>query len=297
MTEFEELDEASPSLRAAGRRSTLVSVAVNIGLMLMQIGVGIWSNSQALIADGIHSLSDLFSDFVVLFAGKYSHLDPDAEHQYGHYRFENAASMVLGGMLLAVGGGMLWSAFQHIQSTDPVGTVHLAALWIAVIALVTKELLFRYMLAIAERLRSSLLVANAWHARSDAASSLIVAIGIIGSFCGFPLLDPIAALIVGLMVTRMGAKFAWSALNDLMDRAISQEEIEAIRTTLIGTEGIQAIHDLRTRRVGDFTLVDVHLEIDGDKSVREGHDIALEARRRVMAAHKVLNVMTHVDPV
>ncbi len=296
--EFEHGSEHdSASLRAAGRKSTLVSVGVNIGLMLLQISVGLWAHSQALVADGIHSLSDLFSDFVVLLAGKYSHLDPDDEHQYGHYRFENAASMVLGAMLIMVGIGMLWNAFMHIQHTTTSQNLHLSALWIAIIALVSKELLFRYMLAIAKRIRSSLLIANAWHARSDAASSLIVAIGIIGTFAGFPLLDPIAALIVGLMVTKMGLQFFWSALNDLMDHAISHEEIVQIQTTLEATPGILGVHNLRTRRMGDFCLVDVHLEIDGQKTVTEGHAIALEARRRVMEDHQVLNVMTHVDPV
>jgi len=298
LDEFEHSSEHnSADLRAAGRKSTLVSVGVNIGLMLLQISVGLWAHSQALVADGIHSLSDLFSDFVVLLAGKYSHLDPDDEHQYGHYRFENAASMVLGAMLIMVGAGMLWNALMHIQHTAASQNLHLSALWIAIIALVSKELLFRYMLAIAKRIRSSLLIANAWHARSDAASSLIVAIGIIGTFAGFPLLDPIAALIVGLMVTKMGLQFFWSALNDLMDHAISHGEIEQIRTTLEATPGILGVHNLRTRRMGDFSLVDVHLEIDGLKTVTEGHAIALEARRRVMEDHQVLNVMTHVDPV
>ncbi|HOA93685.1 MAG TPA: cation diffusion facilitator family transporter, partial [Quisquiliibacterium sp.] len=197
--------EHSPQERAAaGTRSTWVSVVVNLLLTATQIAVGVLTRSQALIADGIHSLSDLVSDFVVLLAGHHSRKDADADHPYGHHRFETAASLALGGLLLAVGLGMLWSALGKLQSPETVPTVGALALWVAGGALIAKELLFRYMLAVAKKVKSSMLVANAWHARSDAASSLVVAVGIVGNMAGYPILDPIAALIVGLMVTRMG---------------------------------------------------------------------------------------------
>lgn len=297
-TDVDEHDpQDGPNRAAAGRRSTWVSVIVNILLTACQATAGVFAGSQALIADAIHSLSDLVSDFVVLVAGHYSHKEVDADHTYGHQRYENAASLALGGLLLAVGLGMLWAAFQKIQAPHSVPSVHMIALWVALAALAAKELLFRYMLAVATKLRSSLLVANAWHARSDAASSLVVALGIGGNLLGFPLLDPIAALIVGLMVGKMGWGFFWSALHDLMDRAVSEEESAAIAATLRATPGVLGIHDLRTRKMGDLAIVDVHLEINAHKSVAEGHDIAVLARRRVLDAHHVLNVMTHVDPV
>ncbi|MGB7479097.1 MAG: cation diffusion facilitator family transporter [Burkholderiaceae bacterium] len=281
--------------RAAGRKSTWVSVAVNLVLTVGQVATGIFAGSQALVADGIHSLSDLLSDFVVLLAGRHSHKAADADHAYGHLRYENAASLALGGLLLAVSAGMLWAAFGKIQA--PAQAVHQLALWTALATLAIKEGLFRYLLAVAHRVRSSLLAANAWHARSDAASSLVVALGIGGNLLGFPLLDPIAALVVGLMIGRMGWRFFWNALNDLMDRAVSSEEAAAIAATLRATPGVMGIHDLRTRRMGDMTLVDVHLELDARQSVAEGHRIAVLARQRVLEAHRVLDVMTHVDPV
>lgn len=151
-------------------------------------------------------------------------------------------------------------------------------------------------LRVAERLKSSMLVANAWHARSDAASSLVVAVGIVGNLAGYPILDPIAALVVGLMVGRMGWGFGWEALHDLMDRAVDEEEVEAIRRTLLESPGVLGLHDLRTRKMGDMIVVDVHLDIDGSLSVVAGHDIAVAARQRVLERHRVLNVMTHVDP-
>jgi cation diffusion facilitator family transporter len=292
-----EVDEETPERQTATTRSTLVSVAVNLMLSIGQLVVGLISGSQGLIADGIHSLSDLAADFVVLLAAHHSRKEADEDHQYGHHRYENAASLVLGGLLVAVGVGMLWAAAHKLTHPESIPTVHMIALWVALAALAAKELLFRYLLRVAERVRSSMLIANAWHARSDAASSLVVAGGIVGNVMGFPMLDPVAALVVGLMVAKMGFGFAWNALDDLMDRAVDAETLAGIRAMIEDTPGVLGLHDLRTRKMADLIVVDVHLEIDGDLTVREGHDIADEAQRRVMAAFPILNVMTHVDPV
>ncbi len=281
---------------AAASRSTWVSVGVNIGLTVTQISVGMISKSQGLVADGIHSLSDLVADFVVLFASHHSKKDADEGHPYGHHRFETAASMVLGVLLLVVGVGMLWSAFRKLEDPDKVAQVHIVAMWVALGALAAKELLFRYMLKVAKRVKSGMLVANAWHARSDAASSLVVSIGIVGNLAGYPILDPIAALIVGFMVAKMGWEFAWDALHDLMDRGADEQEVEAIRRTIVETSGVIDVHDIRTRKMGDMIVVDAHLEIAADITVEAGHDIAVEARQRVLQRHRVLNLMTHVDP-
>ena len=281
---------------AAASRSTWVSVGVNLVLTTVQIVVGVFAKSQGLIADGIHSLSDLVADFVVLFASHHSKKDADEDHPYGHQRFETAASLVLGLLLVVVGVGMLWSAFRKLEAPETVQQVHVIALWVAAGALVTKELLFRYMLTVAKRVKSTMLVANAWHARSDAASSLVVGLGIIGNLAGYPILDPIAALIVGFLVAKMGWGFGWSAMHDLMDRAVDEQEVAAIRQTLAETPGVSGVHDVRTRKMGDMIVVDAHLEVDASISVEAGHDIAVVARQRVMQRHRVLNLMTHVDP-
>jgi len=281
---------------AAASRSTWVSVGVNLVLTTAQIIAGVLTKSQGLIADGIHSLSDLVADFVVLFANHHSQKDADEDHPYGHQRFETAASLVLGLLLLAVGLGMLWSAVAKLQTPETIATVHIAALWVAAGALVAKELLFRYMLSVAKRVKSSMLVANAWHARSDAASSLVVGVGIIGNLAGYPILDPIAAAIVGFMVTKMGWNFGWDAMHDLMDRAVDDAEVRAIRQTLLDTPGISGVHDVRTRKMGDMIVVDAHLEVVATLTVEQGHDIAVLARQRVMERHRVINLMTHIDP-
>jgi cation diffusion facilitator family transporter len=295
--EDHEHPEHAPEDRArAASRSTWVSVAVNVVLSATQIIVGALAHSQGLIADGVHSLSDLLSDFVVLFAGHHAKKGADQDHPYGHQRFETAASLVLGILLLAVGLGMLWSAYGKLAAPETVSQVHAVALWVAGVALVAKEGLFRYMLAVATRVKSSMLVANAWHARSDAASSLVVGVGVAGNLAGYPILDPIAAFIVGCLVVKMGFGFAWDALHDLVDRSVDEQEVQAIRRTLSETPGVENVHDVRTRKMGDLIVVDAHLEVDATITVEAGHDIAVLAQKRVLERHRVLNLMTHVDP-
>ncbi|MES2756251.1 MAG: cation diffusion facilitator family transporter [Pseudomonadota bacterium] len=281
---------------AAATRSTWVSVAVNIALSGLQISVGVLAKSQGLIADGVHSLSDLVADFVVLFASRHGAKEADPGHPYGHQRFENAASMVVGALLLAVGAGMAGSAIGKLQNPESIPVVHAIALAVAAAALVAKEILFRYMLKIATKVKSSMLVANAWHARSDAASSLVVGIGIAGNLAGYPLLDPIAALVVGLMIAKMGWGFSWNALHELMDRGVDEQEVAAITNTLAATPGVMGVHDVRTRKMGDMIVVDAHIEVDATVPVEAGHDIAVSARRGVMERHRVLSLMIHVDP-
>ncbi|MBT8522609.1 cation transporter [Polynucleobacter paneuropaeus] len=294
---IENLEDASAEKQSAAKKSTLVSVAVNLTLTVSQVFAGLLSGSQGLIADGIHSLTDLIADFVVLFANHHSAKDADEDHHYGHQRYETAASLFLGISLLVVALGMLWSAGHKIVNPIAASQISILALYVALGSLVAKELLFRYMLAVAKRVRSSMLVANAWHARSDAASSLVVSVGIVGALLGFPILDSVGALIVGLMIIRTGWSFSWDALNDLMDRAVSEEEHQHIEKIILSTEGVLGCHDLRTRKMGDMILVDVHIEVDANVTVQVGHDIALTAANQVKAELPILNVMTHIDPI
>lgn len=291
-----ELESGSAEKHAAARKSTFVSVALNILLMSLQIVVGLIAQSQALVADGMHSLADLISDFIVLVANRASGEEPDADHNYGHARYETVASLFLGGLLIAVGVGMLWRAGVRLANLDDIPAVHASALAVAVLVLVSKEALFRYMLREAKRVRSALLVANAWHARSDAASSLVVAIGIIGSLAGVRLLDPIAAAIVGFLVGRMGWVIGWNALQDLSDRALDDAATADIRKLLAATPGVVDVDELRTRKMGDFALVDAHILVDPLISVSEGHYIAESARSRVLTDERVLDALIHVDP-
>ncbi|NLY65126.1 MAG: cation transporter [Alcaligenaceae bacterium] len=289
------LDQTKERVRVA-RISTWVSVGVNFTLSILQIIIGIIAQSQALIADAVHTLSDLVSDFAVLFASKHANKGPDESHQFGHQRFETLAALGIGILLLLVGVEMIWAAAVSVQSGQSIAPVHYSALIIALATLIGKELLFRYLLKQAEKVRSSMLVANAWHSRSDAASSLIVAIGIIANMAGLTWADPIAALIVGLMVSRMGLKFIWSTLNDLTDRSVDNETYQRIHEKMAGTPGLLGIHDLKTRKMGDMILVEVHLELPASMTIAEGHAISDELCRRAMEDEDILDITTHFDP-
>lgn len=295
--DYSEVPFDDPRRHAMATRSTWVSVAVNILLTAVQIVAGFFSHSQSLIADGMHSLSDLVCDFLVLVASHHSKDPADEGHPYGHGRVETAASFALGAILATTGGAIIVAAAMKLQNIDTLTPVAPMALWVAGIALIAKESLFRYMLHVGEKLRSPMLIANAWHARSDAASSLVVAVGIGGNLLGFIFADSVAAIIVGFMIVRMGIVFAWDAFQELIDAGLSIEEVDGIRQTLIDTPGVESLHELRTRRMAHRALVDAHILVNPRISVSEGHSIAERARGRVLKSHpSVVDVLVHVDP-
>lgn len=281
---------------AAGQRCTWISVLVNLLLSVVQVVVGLLANAQSLVADGLHSASDLVADFLVLYANRQSRHPADDKHPYGHGRVETVTSLALGGILGMTGLALLYGAgsrLTHLAEVPPVAPV---ALWTALATLVAKELLFRYMLAVGEKVRSPMLIANAWHARSDAASSLVVAAGIGGSLLGFVYADLLAAAIVGFMIVRMGWVFAYEALRELIDTALSEEETEQIRAALLATPGVIGVHDLRTRRMAHQAQVDAHVLVASRVSVSEGHRVAEAARVSVLQqVPQVMEVLVHVD--
>ncbi len=288
--------QVDPERFREGQRITWVSVGVNVVLTAMQVVVGLLAHSVSLIADAMHTLSDVVADVFVLYANRKGAEAADDEHPYGHGRFETAASLVLGVLLAVTGGGILISAAGRLQNLEALPPVGVAAMWAAVATLLAKEGLFRYMLGVAERLRSPMLVANAWHARADALSSLVVAAGVGGSLLGFPFADAAAAIVVGAMIVKAGVGFAWDAMRELIDTGLSAEEAGRIRTTIAETPGVIDLHELRTRRMAHQVLVDAHIQVDGRISVSEGHRIAEGARARVLADHpEVLDVLVHVD--
>ena len=289
-------EPAFPERYAAARKSTWVSIVINLLLTLLQVGAGYLGRSQSLMADGLHSLSDLFADIMVLFANRHGNRHADANHPYGHARIETAATLILGVALATLGIALLVAAGVRLQHPELVQPVHPFTLWIALIALAAKEGMFRYMLTVAKRVRSQMLVANAWHARSDAASSLVVTAGIAGNLMGYTFLDLVAAAVVGVMIAHMGGKFALSALAELVDTGLSAEEVQAIADTLLATPGVRSLHELRTRKMADNALVDAHVIVDPKISVSEGHYIAEAARQAVLLKHHVVDVMVHIDP-
>lgn len=282
---------------AAAQRATWVSVFVNLALTVIQIVVGWVAHSQSLVAHGLHSFSDLLSDFLVLYASRQGAHPADEAHPYGHARVETAATLVLGVSLMLIGGGILWESGLRLQHVEALQAVEWSAFWVAVATVVSKEGLYRYLVRAAERLRSQLLAANALHTRADAASALVVVVGIGGALFGWRFLDLLAAALMGFMVLRMGGKLAWGALQELIDTGLDAAQVAAIRATLEGTPGVLGLHALRTRRMAHQALVDAHVLVNPRISVSEGHRIAEAARARVLRDHsEVLDVLVHIDP-
>lgn len=285
-----------PARYRASRRVTLVSVVINIALTVAQVVIGIVGHSQALIADGMHTLSDLVTDVMVLFALKHGSKAADEEHPYGHGRIETAMTMALGALLLIVGLGIAAGAGMRFIDREPFVIPSAITLAMAIATLVAKEGLYRYLMRTAERFDSDLLRANAWHSRSDAISSLVVVIGIGGALIGFGYMDAVAAIIVSIMVAKVGAQLAWQALRELIDTGLSPEELATIRDSIQSVTGVKALHMLRTRRVGGQALVDVHILVDPRLSVSEGHHISETVRAKLIHdVAPVTDVTVHID--
>ncbi len=291
------LDTTDPTRYRASRRVTWISVVLNLILTAAQVIVGTVGSSHALVADGLHTLSDLITDGIVLFALKHSVKDADEEHPYGHGRIETAVTLVLGAMLLAVALGIAWRAGDRLLfSAEPFLTPSVLTFWVALVTLGVKEWLYRYTIRTAARFDSAMLRANAWHHRSDAISSLIVVAGIGGALYGYVYLDSVAAIVVSAFIGKIGIELSWQALKELIDTGLGAEQREAIRDVIQQVAGVKALHLLRTRRVGSDAFIDVHILVDRHLSVSEGHQIGEVVRKRLIEEiRSVADVMVHID--
>ena len=266
----------------AKRRVTLVGAVINLLLSVGKIVGGIVGQSQALIADGVHSLSDLLSDALVLFASRWGSLEADHNHPYGHERIETLATLGVGLLLLAVGAGFLIDSVGRLLNPERLWTPGWLAFGIAVLSVLTKEGLYHYTVRVARQTGSSLLRANAWHHRSDAFSSVVVIIGIGGALAGLLWLDAVAAAIVGVMLGWVGWRLLGEAATELVDTGLSERELDALAETIDAVDGVRGHGRLRSRRMGGRIFVDVRVLVDGQLTVREGHKIAEQVRLRVI---------------
>ena len=278
------------------KRITLIGALKNAFLGCIKVVGGTFSHSHALIADGVHSFSDLLTDFMVVFASKYGSQDADASHPYGHQRIETAATLLLALLLILAGAGIAWDSLDELinSAVDKPG---LFALPIALLSIAANEGLFHYTHHIGKRIQSSLIIANAWHHRSDAASSIVVALGLLGSLFGFFYLDAIAAIIVGLMIIKMGMSYGWNSVKELVDSAVEPSVLEKIKQIIQSVDGVEKIHQLRSRSMGGDIYIDVHILVNPYISVSEGHYIAQHVDKiLVEQLDAVKDVTVHVDP-
>ncbi|WMJ08178.1 cation diffusion facilitator family transporter [Nitrosomonas sp. sh817] len=279
------------------RKVTLIGSVLDFVLGVAKILVGWLANSQALIADGIHSFSDLLTDFMVLYAARHSHQAADETHPYGHGRIETVATVSLGLVLTGIGIGIAYSAVQRLNEPDVLLEFSVVAALVAVVSIVSKEWIYRYTMAAARRLRSEMLMANAWHSRSDAFSSIVVLIGIAGVMLGHAYLDAVAAVIVAAMIAKIGFDLVRSSTQELIDSALEPDKVSAIRDHIHAVNGVRSAHTLRTRKSAGNAFVDVHIQVDPRLSVSEGHQIADAVRQRLLEQiDEVTDVTIHIDP-
>lgn len=290
-------DQSRRDLKA-GLTVTWVGVAVNIALFAAKLVAGLLGRSQALVADAVHSLSDLFSDFVVLLGLKLGHKKEDEDHHFGHARIETISGMMVGAILLVVGIGIAYNAIVTIYE-HRVATPGLMAIIVAFISVILKEAMYWYTVTVGRRTKSLALVANAWHHRTDGFSSVAVLIGVTAAYVNpdWHLADAIAAIVVVIFIMKIGASLTWAGLKQVVDTAPDRDVQDQLIRTAREVTGVRQVHDVRARYSGAQILVEMHIVVDPELTVREGHCIADEVRDRVVAAvDDVTRVIVHVDP-
>jgi cation diffusion facilitator family transporter len=281
MAELSEIEQA----RKLKARASYVGAAINVTQTLLKIGFGLLWQSSALIADGVHSLSDLLSDFLVIIAVRMGSREADHEHPYGHRRFETIATVILGISLLIIGGGIAWSVMKRMEQPEHLATPDVMSLGVVVLSILVNEWLYHYTKRIAKITRSKLLLANAWHQRSIGAVLL-----------GYPLADAIAAIVVALMVVKIGFNLIMQGIKELVDTALPPSKLAEIRAAIFDIEGVEGIHLLRSRQMGEDALIDAHIIVDPRITVSEGHSISDAVRDELISRFDdVMDVLVHVD--
>ncbi|AZR72133.1 hypothetical protein BBF96_01220 [Anoxybacter fermentans] len=281
---------------AVGKRVLIVTIIGNVILTILKAIAGFLSGSTAMISDAVHSLSDILSTVVAMIGIKISSLPADEDHHYGHGRAEAVATKILAMLIVFTGLGIGWAAVEGLIRGDYTIPGQ-AALWAALISIVSKEWMYRYTRKKGEEIKSNALIADAHHHRSDAFSSITALIGIAGGRLGYPILDPIAGLIVAVLVVKIGAELYWESIQELVDRAPAREILKEIARATVYTEGVINVHDIKARTHGPHVYVDLTICVNRFLPVYKGHEIA-HATVDHIKKHlpEVKDVLVHVNP-
>ena len=272
---------------------TWLGLVANLILALAKGFIGIIANSSALIADAGHSVSDLFSDGITLWAVRMSGIPKDENHPYGHGKFETVGTFLIALLLLFTGVGVAWHVFNKMDAPEVPETI---ALWMAGIAIIVKEALFHVTRMVGRRSGSRILLANAWHHRSDAISSVAALVGIAGAQWGVPLMDPIAGMLVAGLIIKTGIDIGYESIRELTDENVEEEVISELNKIMSGIEGVDHYHEMRARRMGPHLLVDLHIEVDSMMSISAAHQVAERVRLGILEKLPAVNeVLVHVD--
>ncbi|MCP4075753.1 MAG: cation transporter [Gammaproteobacteria bacterium] len=279
------------------QKVTYTGILVNTLLALAQIISGLIAHSQALLADGLHTLADLISDFIVLITAHHSAKAADDDHPYGHARIETLSSIFLGLALIAVALGMGYKGIQTFAQTETVQTESYALVF-AFIAIFSKEFLYRYTIHAARKIKSTLLESNALHHRSDVFSSIIVVIGVGAQVAGIEHMDALAAIIISVMISLMGIHLVKKAFEELIDTSLDQHLVEKIKDHINKMSGVITVHSLRSRSMGGMGFIDTEIRVNPRLSVSEAHYISLHIEKTVKKKFsEISDITVHIDPV
>ena len=285
-------------------RITFVGSVGNLILLLFKFVAGIWGHSSAMLADAVHSLSDFVTDVVVIVFVNISSKPKDAGHDYGHGKYETLATSIIGLALLVVGVSLFWDSlhkvFDYWVLGEPLESPGWIALMAALVSILIKELLFQITYRVGKRQNSQAVIANAWHHRSDALSSIGTTLGIGGAILLGPdwhVLDPLAAMVVSVFIVKVSLELMIPAINDLLEQSLPKEVENEILSIISENPKVKEPHNLRTRRIGNDFAIEVHIRVDGDMSVREAHALTKEIERKLYQKYgNTTHVVIHVEP-
>ncbi len=282
--------------RSEASRVTIVGMVLDAVLGFIKVVAGAIFHSQALIVDGIHSFTDVASDLVVLAVMRVSRQAPDQEHPYGHQRIETLGTMILGSLLIAVGAALAWDNILRLYEAESKIIPQWPILAAAGVSVISKEWIYRYTRRVGLAIRSDLIVANAWHSRTDAFSSVVVLVSTLGAMFGYLWMDALAAVIIAVIIIHIGWAFTWDSVKELIDTGLSPEDTEKLRAVALNVEGVRNVHELRSRKMGQDVLLDVHLVVRPDVSVSEGHQIGVQVVSAMRdTLDNILDINFHVD--
>lgn len=282
-------------MRAASR-VTIIGMILDAILGVIKVIAGALFHSQALVVDGIHSFTDVASDLVVLGVMKVSRQEPDEDHPYGHQRIETFGTLVLGSILIAVGAALAWENTLRLIEGEVDTVPGWPVLVAAAVSVASKEWIFRYTRHVGLRIRSDLIIANAWHSRTDAFSSVVVLVSTAGAMLGMVWLDVFAAVVIAGIIIHIGWKFTWDSVKELVDTGLSHEDTEMLKNIARDTNGVRNVHELRSRRMGHDILLDIHLVVRPEISVSEGHQIGMQVVSGMRdALDNIRDINFHID--
>jgi len=295
MNNHADLNANAPDTRTTdAKKVTIVGSIANLALAVVKFAAGVIGGSAAMVADAVHSLSDLVTDVMVYVSVSIASMEADEDHPYGHGRAETIGAAATGAALMLVGLFLIVDAVRDLlEGVLPSPTWPAVAG--AIVSIVSKELLYHYTARVGKKHNNKALVANAWHHRTDSISSVAALIGISGAMAGFPVMDTLAVIFVVFLISKVGWDICWQALQELMDASVSPEEVSGIIEVISSNPGVIHFHELRTRRLGGDIFVDAHIQVQPNISVSEAHNIAETVRHSLKVKDLATDALIHID--